>query len=88
MAQKRARIADLVVWMRDLKSAPCADCGGRFHPAAMSFDHLPGSIKVLDIASIVRRGSVGLAVTEMEKCEIVCANCHAIRTFERRRNAA
>ena len=88
MAQKRTRITELVVWMRDLKSVPCADCGGRFHPAAMAFDHLPGSVKVLDIASLVRRGSVGLARAEIQKCEIVCANCHAIRTYERREKSA
>ena len=27
------------------------------------------------------------SVTEMAKCEIVCANCHAIRTFRRREEA-
>jgi hypothetical protein len=88
MAQKRARIADLVSWMRQLKSRPCADCGGLFHPAAMAFDHLPGTTKRLDISSLVRRGSIGLARAEIEKCELVCANCHAVRTFDRRAKAA
>lgn len=74
--------------MRELKSRPCADCGLVFHPAAMEFDHLPGTIKRLDIASLVRRGSIGLARMEVEKCEVVCANCHAVRTFRRRTEAA
>jgi hypothetical protein len=73
--------------MRGLKARPCADCGGRFHPAAMAFDHLPGSSKRLEIANLVRRGSIGLARVEIAKCEIVCANCHAIRTFLRREQA-
>lgn len=84
MAQKRVRIAQLVAWMRALKDRPCADCGGRFHPAAMAFDHLPGMPKRLDIATLVLKGSVGLARTEIAKCEVVCANCHAVRTFDRR----
>ena len=88
LARKRKRIADHVAWMRALKDKPCTDCRGSFHPAAMTFDHLPGSIKVHDIATLVRRGSIGLAKLEIEKCEVVCANCHAIRTFERRRLAA
>src|SRR5690349_16960489 len=30
-------------WHDHLKaSTPCADCGQRFHPAAMAWDHLPG----------------------------------------------
>jgi len=86
-AQKRARIARLVDWMRDLKKRPCADCGGLFHPAAMAFDHLPDLPKRLDVASLIRQGSIGLARAEMAKCEVVCANCHAVRTFVRREQA-
>lgn len=87
MTQKRERIARLIEWMRQAKSKPCADCGGRFHPAAMQFDHLPGILKRLDVATLVRRGSIGLARAEIAKCEIVCANCHAMRTFMRRERA-
>ena len=87
MIQKRDRIARLVDWMRELKSRPCTDCGGQFHPAAMAFDHPPGAPKRLEISNLVRRGSVGLARTEIAKCEIVCANCHAVRTFIRREQA-
>jgi hypothetical protein len=61
----------------------CADCGFRAHPAALHFDHLPGTTK--------RRGMSRLsgvpweeALAEIAKCEVVCANCHAIRTAERR----
>src|SRR6476660_8530747 len=84
IAGKRRREAELVARMRALKSEPCADCGGRFHPAAMTFDHLPGTNKRADIATLVRRSSIKLARQEMAKCELVCANCHAIRTYERR----
>jgi hypothetical protein len=88
MDQKRQRIATHVAWTRQLKMKPCVDCGGSFHPAAMTFDHLPGTAKVLDIASLVRRGSIGVARAELAKCELVCANCHAVRTFNRRESAA
>jgi hypothetical protein len=84
MAPKRARIGKLVAWMREAKSQPCTDCGGRSHPAVMAFDHLPGSEKRLDVANLVRRGSIRLARIEVAKCEVVCANCHAYRTFLRR----
>lgn len=87
MTQKRERIAKLIEWMRQLKSKPCADCGEKFHPVAMAFDHVPGTAKRLDISTLVRRGSIGLARAEVAKCEIVCANCHAVRTFVRREQA-
>ena len=87
LAQKRARIDLLVGWMREVKSQPCTDCGGRFHPAAMTFDHLPGTMKRGDVADLVRRGCTGLARAELAKCEIVCANCHALRTYLRREGA-
>jgi hypothetical protein len=88
LVRKRERIVENVRWMRELKSRPCVDCGIQFHPAAMTFDHLPGQSKVLDIASLVRRGSIGLARHEISKCEVVCANCHAVRTYTRREGAA
>jgi transposase-like protein len=83
-AKKRERVEHLVEWMREVKSKPCADCGGRFHPAVMQFDHRPGSPKRDNLSTLVRRSSIRLALDEMANCDIVCANCHAVRTFERR----
>jgi hypothetical protein len=84
VAQKRQRAQEQVAWMRTRKAAPCVDCGGRFHPAAMTFDHLPGAAKRSDIATLARRHSVAVIEAEIAKCELVCANCHAVRTFNRR----
>ena len=84
LAHQRARAAETSAVVRELKNRPCADCGGIFHPAAMAFDHLPGSIKRDDISNLARRYSVGRVRDELTKCELVCANCHAVRTFERR----
>ena len=86
-AQYNARRLKAVAWMREAKSGPCVDCGQRFHPAAMSFDHLPGTTKLQDVASLAGRGHIRLARAELEKCELVCANCHAVRTFTRREAA-
>ncbi len=61
----------------------CADCGYREHPEALDFDHLPGCEKLFQISY----GNVawGRLLAEMEKCEVVCANCHRIRSASRRR---
>jgi hypothetical protein len=71
-------------WFRGLKEGrPCSDCGGVFHPVAMQWDHPPGVEKIADVAFLYR-GSRARVLREIEKCELVCANCHAIRTFMRR----
>lgn len=61
----------------------CSDCGYNAHPAALDFDHLPGTVKVRDIKSGQQLGWQAL-LDEIAKCEVVCANCHRIRTAARR----
>lgn len=87
--QVRERRQRLVELNGNLKaSRPCADCGGRFHPAAMEWDHLPGTEKLDDISTLARTGKTRQFHRELEKCELVCANCHAVRSFARRRGVA
>lgn len=65
----------------------CVDCGYRAHPAALHFDHLPGFEKSGNIAKMCDGTTMAKLDEEIAKCEIVCANCHAIRTAERRKKA-
>lgn len=65
------------------RSTPCADCGGTFNPWQMQFDHIRGE-KVENVMQLALNGSTRLMMEEIEKCEIVCANCHADRTHRRR----
>ena len=55
-----------------------------FHPVAMQWDHLPGQPKRGAVGILVRNLSRERILEEMAKCELVCANCHAVRTYERR----
>lgn len=68
-----------------IKSGPCMDCGGVFPPCAMDFDHVRGH-KVDDISRQVSRGkwSIERIDEEIAKCDLVCSNCHRVRTNERR----
>lgn len=66
-----------------LKDAPCMDCRGRFPPEAMDFDHRPGEIKRTTLAAANRLGRATI-LAEVAKCDLVCANCHRIRTRKRR----
>jgi hypothetical protein len=49
----------------------------------MQWDHLPGTPKLGDISQGLRGLSRDEILEEIAKCELVCANCHAIRTFHR-----
>ena len=74
-------------WYQALKQRPCADCGGTFPPGAMHWDHLPGAEKTADVGWLAARHARRRVLEEIAKCELVCANCHAVRTAERRRAA-
>lgn len=63
-------------------SCGCIDCGYRANPVALQFDHVRGK-KLFGIsASLIR--STQMLLAEIDKCEVRCANCHAIVTAERR----
>jgi len=75
---------ELMAWYRALKSGPCVDCGSTFHHAAMHWDHLPGMSKRREVSNMVLRGFRRKTILdEISKCDLVCANCHAVRTFDR-----
>jgi hypothetical protein len=49
----------------------------------MQWDHLPGRLKLGNISTDFRGRSRQDILDEIAKCELVCANCHALRTAER-----
>jgi len=57
----------------------CADCGYNKHHAALEFDHIEGDKGF----NVCNAKSIKQAKGEIKKCEVVCSNCHKIRTFER-----
>jgi len=61
----------------------CADCGQVFPVWVMHWDHLPGYEKVACISDMVRSRSRMSTLAELRKCELVCANCHVLRTISR-----
>lgn len=82
---REARRAKLLAWARQLKAdTPCSDCGFKFHPVAMQWDHISTN-KEVNVSDAVRKGfGKARILAEIAKCELVCANCHAIRTWRRR----
>lgn len=71
-------------WLDAQKAVPCADCAGTFHPCQMDFDHRPGEDKKFTVSSGSFRSRASV-IAEIAKCDIVCSNCHRLRTFNRTR---
>jgi hypothetical protein len=76
--QAQARLLDAI------RDRPCADCVGRFPPCAMDFDHRDPATKRAGVTRLIGRTGTPRLLDEVEKCDIVCANCHRMRTFQRR----
>ena len=64
-----------------LKAGPCVDCGQTYPPCVMDFDHVRG-VKLRSVGQLVD-ASISKLMAEIEKCDLVCSNCHRIRTFHR-----
>lgn len=63
-------------------SKPCLDCGVAYPYYVMDFDHRPGELKTADISVMIRaKMAYNSILTEISKCDLVCANCHRVRTF-------
>lgn len=74
-AQRRKEVDDIKL------SRGCMDCGYNTHPAALDFDHRPGTDKVCNVARLTEAAREVL-YAEIAKCDVVCANCHRIRTWD------
>lgn len=75
---------DLKAWMVEIKSGPCADCCGLFQTCCMDFDHRDGEQKKHNVGSMfAHHYSRELIESEVAKCDLVCANCHRVRTRDR-----
>lgn len=69
-----------------LKNRPCVDCAGWFEPCQMDFDHINPSTKIGGIANLLATATpIEFIYKEIKKCDLVCANCHRLRTKHKRK---
>lgn len=62
-----------------LKVHPCVDCGNS-NPIVLEFHHVRG-VKEANVGSLISGGySDETIFSEIAKCDVVCSNCHKIRT--------
>lgn len=65
-------------------SRGCKDCGYAAHAQALQFDHI-GNDKKMNVSDMIRSDySWETIKVEIDKCEVRCANCHAVVTAQRK----
>ncbi|KKN84406.1 hypothetical protein LCGC14_0288680 [marine sediment metagenome] len=82
LTQKRQRRKKMAV---EVMGGSCKDCGATFpgYPEVFDFDHMWGKREA--IGRMLPIASWKEIAEELEKCELVCSNCHRMRTAERRK---
>lgn len=57
----------------------CAVCGYKEHHVALHYNHIDPSTKVRNVSKCC---SIKAVKAEIRKCEVLCANCHAVKSLE------
>ncbi len=73
----QGRYKDIV---RRAKEVPCRDCGVSYPYYVMDLDHVRGD-KLFPLS--YRGAGEQRLLAEIAKCDVVCANCHRARTYQR-----
>lgn len=79
---RRAKLRK-VEYIIQLRLKPCTDCRKTYPYYVMEFDHRNPEEKSANITSIINNSWKKIK-EELVKCDVVCANCHRIRTHKRR----
>jgi hypothetical protein len=68
------------------ESIGCVDCGEKYPHYVLEFDHKPEYQKIGSPTELAYQSGLTAAMAEAKKCDVVCANCHKIRTHNRGQN--
>ena len=80
----KARQRTTAELLNQLRQVPCAECRGCFPPYTMDFDHRDPGTKSFALGGKCQLKSKEVLLREVAKCDVVCANCHRIRTHRQR----
>jgi len=67
-------------WINKIKlRVGCIDCGYKEHAAALHFDHRDRTLKNKNVSQMMG-SKLKKIFEEIRKCDVRCANCHAVKT--------
>jgi len=81
-SKRELRLVRTRYLLKYFEEHPCTDCG-ESDPVVLEFDHLDPEKKLFDVAQALPYRNWQSILGEIEKCEVVCANCHRRRTTSR-----
>jgi predicted transcriptional regulator len=61
----------------------CSDCFIMYPHYVLEFDHRPEFKKISNVYRVFKKYGADKAWQEVAKCDVVCSNCHKVRTWER-----
>lgn len=59
----------------------CKECGYNKHAVALDFDHINPLEKSFNISARLDLSTIKTLMKEVRKCQILCANCHRVKTM-------
>lgn len=68
-------------WSTFKSTLKCTKCGFN-HPAALDFHHVNPAEKEHNVHRLISNGRFSKAMEEVQKCIVLCANCHRIHHYE------
>ena len=80
-AKKRTK--EIVNWFNDIKKNLSCEICGFSHPAALDFHHINDD-KDLTVSKLITYGNKDRILKEIEKCKVLCSNCHRILHYDKR----
>jgi hypothetical protein len=76
LQNKAKRLIQIKQWMSDYKSKLVCPCG-ESHISCLLFHHRDPSQKDIEVSLAVLRGwSIPRLLKEINKCDVMCSNCH------------
>ena len=77
--RRRRRKRDAIYWYK--ATHPCVDCGETDY-VVLQFDHV--GQKSFTVTQHISDCSYKTILAEIQKCDVVCGNCHLRRTWKLR----
>lgn len=68
-------------WDTFKRTLKCTKCEQN-HPAALDFHHVNPNEKENLVSKLVSEGCFSAAMEEVQKCIVLCANCHRIHHYK------
>lgn len=83
--QQRERKRERKLWAIQYLGGKCRRCSAVVHPAAFDLHHRNAASKADRDPSKMLQFSLSRLTAELDKCDLLCANCHRVVHYEEKK---